>query len=78
MAFACFIGMYWKLIHFAKNLDALHPNWIRTQSIIQMKIISEQGPNMPWKEYYGVLATGFILIYKENLNKTSRVCNMQP
>lgn len=54
------------------NLDALHPNWIRTQSIIQMKIISEQGPNMPWKEYYGVLATGFILIYKENLNKTSR------
>ncbi|KAG2196237.1 hypothetical protein INT47_007664 [Mucor saturninus] len=52
------------------NLDALHPNWIRTQSIIQMKIIAEE--EIPWKEYYAVLAVGYLLIYKEGLNKTSR------
>ncbi|KAI9363604.1 Rho GTPase activation protein [Pilaira anomala] len=52
------------------NLDALHPNWIRIQSSVQMKIVTEE--EIPWREYYVVLAVGYLLIYKEGLSKSTR------
>ncbi|RCH85047.1 Rho GTPase-activating protein 23, partial [Rhizopus stolonifer] len=53
------------------NLEALHPNWIRAQSSVQIKMISEKMEHS-WKDYYAVLTTyGFVLIYKESLSNFS-------
>ncbi|CEP11285.1 hypothetical protein [Parasitella parasitica] len=54
------------------NLEALHPNWVRIQNNIQIKVLSAGGETeLPWKDYYGVLTNGFLLVYKEGL--TSRI-----
>jgi hypothetical protein len=56
-------------------LEALHPNWIRIQSNIQIKVVSstDEETELHWKDYYGVLTNGFLLVYKEGLNKMGRV-----
>lgn len=58
-------------LFFAKNLDALHPNWIRTQSSVQIKMVTDE--EIPWRDYYAVLSVGYLVIYKEGLTKTTRV-----
>lgn len=65
------VCIYLVFIKKEKNLDALHPNWIRIQSSVQMKIVTEE--EIPWREYYVVLAVGYLLIYKEGLSKSTRV-----
>ncbi|KAG2234006.1 hypothetical protein INT48_007096 [Thamnidium elegans] len=52
------------------NLDALHPNWIRTQSSVQIKMVTDE--EIPWRDYYAVLSVGYLIIYKEGLTKTTR------
>ncbi|CAO3636981.1 unnamed protein product [Mucor fragilis] len=56
------------------NLEALHPNWIRIQSSMQIKVASSTTgeTELPWKDYYGVLTHGFLLVYKEGLHKLGR------
>ncbi|KAL9548226.1 hypothetical protein MBANPS3_005788 [Mucor bainieri] len=56
------------------NLEALHPNWIRIQSSMQIKVASSTTgeTQLPWKDYYGVLTNGFLLVYKEGLHKLGR------
>ncbi|GAN04810.1 conserved hypothetical protein [Mucor ambiguus] len=56
------------------NLEALHPNWIRIQSSMQIKVASSTTgeTELPWKDYYGVLTSGFLLVYKEGLHKLGR------
>ncbi|KAL0137404.1 hypothetical protein V8B55DRAFT_1528032 [Mucor lusitanicus] len=56
------------------NLEALHPNWIRIQSSMQIKVASSTTgeTELPWKDYYGVLTNGFLLVYKEGLHKLGR------
>jgi hypothetical protein len=36
-----------------------------------MKVVVEDGNDISWKDHYAVLATGFLLIYKEGINKSS-------
>ncbi|KAI8365580.1 Rho GTPase activation protein [Blakeslea trispora] len=53
------------------NLEALHPNWIRAQSAVQIKVSSDK-MECSWKDYYAVLTTfGFVLTYKESLSNYS-------
>ncbi|KAI9252056.1 RhoGAP domain-containing protein [Helicostylum pulchrum] len=52
------------------NLDALHPNWIRIQSNVQIKMVTDE--EIPWRDYYAVLSVGYLVIYKEGLTKTTR------
>ncbi|KAK4521176.1 phosphatidylethanolamine N-methyltransferase [Mucor velutinosus] len=56
------------------NLEALHPNWIRIQSSLQIKVASSTTgeTELPWKDYYGVVTNGFLLVYKEGLHKLGR------
>ncbi|CAO0801418.1 unnamed protein product [Mucor circinelloides] len=56
------------------NLEALHPSWIRIQSSIQIKVATctTGETELSWKDYYGVLTNGFLLVYKEGLHKLGR------
>ncbi|GAA5804433.1 hypothetical protein HPULCUR_009926 [Helicostylum pulchrum] len=40
------------------NLDALHPNWIRIQSNVQIKMVADE--EIPWRDYYAVLSVGYL------------------
>ncbi|KAI9264063.1 hypothetical protein BDA99DRAFT_571571 [Phascolomyces articulosus] len=57
------------------QLDQLHPEWIRQQDFIQMKMTAEKdhgGKLSSWKIYYGVLSNGFLILYKDSYSKVKK------